>query len=322
MSGARSSQRRGARRRRLRRGFTLLELLVALGLSSLMIAVLALAMHHTSRAGRVSMERVERERALVPALEALRGDALRAVAVAELPGFFAATRVEEPLAAGGFARVDALELTLLQGEPPRLVRARWTVGWDPETERGWLWRELVPVSPGELPLELAHLGSTPAAPEEPLLVQSGVSRFALGLPAGAAERDPPLATEPPLAGELVAQGVAGPLQHDTLLAPAGALEALPPGALVWLRDERTDGPPAFREGYYPFLRAEGDEVVLTRRVGWARQVAYRAAWLPAHVSLDLTAGGASQRVILPLGAGAARLLDEAARAGRGRQEPP
>lgn len=306
------------------RGFTLLEALVALGLAGLMIGVVALATQRFSRTSQATLRRIEERQTLQPALAALRRDASLAVALPDLSGFFAATRQEQPGPDGALARTDALELTLLAGQPPRLRRARWSVGWDPAAGSGWLWREDLPVSAAELPPELGHLASSEPPVQEQLL--AGVTRFALATgEREAALRDPPALGEPPLAEGLVLAGLASRLEHDTLLVTPGALESLAPGALVWLRHERTDGPPSFRPGWYPFLRAEGERVVLARRVAWARQVAYRAARLPARVALELTAGGTDERAVLALGAGASPLLEEAARLDRlglGQGEPP
>lgn len=306
------------------RGFTLLEALVALGLAGLMIGVVALATQRFSRTSQATLRRIEERQALQPALAALRRDASLAVALPDLSGFFAATRQEQPGPEGALARTDALELTLLAGQPPRLRRARWSVGWDPAAGSGWLWREELPVSAAELPPELGHLASTEPPVQEQLL--AGVTRFALATgDREAALRDPPAVGEPPLADGLVLAGLASRLEHDTLLVSPGALESLAPGALVWLRHERTDGPPSFRPGWYPFLRAEGERVVLARRVAWAEQVAYRAARLPARVAFELAVEGANERAVLALGAGAAPLLDEAARLDRlglGAGEPP
>lgn len=307
-----------------RRGFTLLEALVALGLAGLMVGVVALATQRFSRTSQATLRRIEERQTLQPALAALRRDASLAVALPDLSGFFAATRQEQPGPDGALTRTDALELTLLAGQPPRLRRARWSVGWDPAAGSDWLWREDLPVSAAELPPELGHLASAEPPAQEQLL--AGVTRFALATgDRQAALRDPPAAGEPPLAEGLVLAGLASRLEHDTLLVTPGALESLAPGALVWLRHERTDGPPSFRPGWYPFLRAEGERVVLARRVAWAQQVAYRAARLPARVGLELAAGGGSERAVLALGAGAAPLLDEAARLDRlglGGGEPP
>lgn len=300
------------------RGFTLLELMAALGLSSLLIGVVALAVHHTSRAGRETTRKIDARRTLGEPVERMQEDASRALAVADLPAFFGATRVEAPLLNGGTVRTDAFELTLLAGDPPRLVRVCWSVSWDPAAERGWLCRETTPVGAGELPPALAWLAST--APPERELVLSNVAALELAVGDASGEVAPPLASEPPLAPGLVASGVGGPLRHVELGVPPGALEQVPPGSLVWLRDQRTSGAPAFEEGWFLLDRVEADRAILGERVSWAERVAYRAARLPRHLAVDLIAAGSRVRAVLPLASRREQgVFEEAARVAG---EPP
>lgn len=296
--------------RRLLRAFTILELMVALALSSFLIGVVALATHHASRAGQETTRKIEARRVLGPPLERMQEDASRALALADLAGFFSANRIDTTLLDGSQVRTDAFELTLLDGDPPRLTRVRWSVGWDPVAEEGWLWRETTPVSAGELPAGLSWLASS--APPAREIVLSDVGSFALTIGDGPVELDPP-AVGGSLPG-LVIDGVGGPLTHDELGVPALLLEQVPPGTLVWLRDQVTSGAPGLTEGWYRLDRVEGDKAVLGERVGWAERVAFRTARLPRHLGVDTQASGLRARTVLPLAARREQqVFEEAAR---------
>lgn len=303
---------------RRRGGFTLLELLVCLGLSTVLLGVIAAAVQGTIDVRDQALTRVDGQRGVSAALDVLGRDAARAVAPPDLSRSFVVTCHDEPRAdpTAPAAHVDALELVILDASG--LQRVRYSVAWDPAQDAGYLWREQAPVAPGELVGPLRALAGTVRA-GAPELLLSGVTRLRVRVPdaSGVTTADP--------VGGLLDGDVAlawtgrGAVVHDRLtLAPDAPAEALRPGALLWLQDDalaQAGTPP----GYYPVLRAEGGQVTLGRSAGLCERAVVRARWLPARVQLELEAEGQlhALELCLPASAHVARLTTDAWLAVRG-----
>lgn len=274
---------------RRRAAFTILELLVCVGLSTLLMGVIVVAFRSTLDVRDHALDRLDRERTTAAVGARLATDALTALAPPDLPRFFSITCSVQP------AHLDALELTVL--EPDGLARVRYAVAWDVASQTGFLWRERTPVLAGELPSVMRPLASR-AAPETTLLL-SDVTRFQVRVPdAAGVPLDPPGGL---LDGDVALSWAGRALVvHDRLTIPPGAPPAaLRPGSLVWLRDDAV-GRSGIDAGFYPILRCETGVATLAHRAGSCDQAAARTRWLPARLIVDLVAGGQVQALDLRL----------------------
>lgn len=297
-----------------RRGFTLLELLVAVALSSILVGVLALTFQAVTRAYDTSQARLDAARAVGAALDRLERDWQLAVAVPDpaAPGL-EVSLAPDPATLDGpdgpaLLRHDRLGLLVLEqvdldgdGAPDqaRAARVRWEVVWDAAREEGALVRvaspATVPGAPG-LPTLAAEVR------EEVLrgVVEVRLRPWLDAPPQAEAFRDPPPAGDlAALRARLVHQGVDGTVASFDLCTPA-PLARLEAGALVRLEDTRA--PPRFDAGLYAVRqrrtfddgRDPPHRLVLTTPPGDARGgVRYTAAWLPValQATLDVRSPG-------------------------------
>ncbi|MCO5171275.1 MAG: prepilin-type N-terminal cleavage/methylation domain-containing protein [Planctomycetes bacterium] len=285
-----------------RRGFTLLELLVAVALSTILIGVLALTFQAVTRARDTSVARLDAARTVGAALDRLERDWRLAVAVPDpaAPGLevsLSAAPVQVDGPAGPVVlRHDALSLLVLEqvdldgdGAPDqaRVSRVRWEVAWDAGREEGTLLRIASPVAVPGAP----GLPTLPAEVREEVLrsvVEVRLRPWLDASPEAEAFRDPPPAGDlAALRARLVHQGVDGTVASFDLCTPAPLLR-IEPDALVRLEDTRA--PPRFDRGLYTVRqrrtfddgRDPPHRLVLTTPPGDARGgVRYTAAWLPA-----------------------------------------
>lgn len=294
----------------IRRGFTLVELLVAMALSTILIGVMAATFQYVSRAHDTTVSRLDAARASAAALERLERDWRLAVAAPDpaAPGLEVSLAATPVVLEGQPLRHDLLSLVVLEpvdldrdGAPDatQVSRVRWQVEWDAAREEGVLVRT---ASPASLP-GAPGLPTLPADVREDVLRAVVEARFLPWLdapPAPEAFRDPPAPADlPALRARLLRQGSDGALASYELCTPA-PLGGIDPGALVRLEDTRT--PPRFDEGLYTVrLRQVSADpslpphrLVLTTPPGDAPGgVRYTAAWLPPALfaALDVRARG-------------------------------
>lgn len=300
------------------RAFTLLELLIAVALSTIILGVLAATFQYVTRAYDTSLARLDATRDTIDALERLDQDWARAAATPD-PGA-AGVEVHQPAVTPTLAgpsgpvtlRHDVLTLTILEPidadedgavDRTRAARVRWSVEWDAAKEEGLLVRTASPVS-------------IPGAPGLPTLAAAEREEVLAGVvevrhlpwidapPDGDAFRDPPTeAALPAWRARLFHEGADASITSFEL-ATATPLQRLEPGALVRLSDTRT--PARFDQGLYTVrLRqtATGPRphrLVLTTPPGDAPAgVRYTAAWLPPslHTILDVRSRSAKGPVV-------------------------
>lgn len=279
-----------------RGGFTLVELLVCVGLSTILLGVVAVSFRSTLDVRDHALARVEGEQRAAAAMERLEGDGRRAAAPPDLTRFFLLACTEQPRSRSSTpAHIDALEMVIM--EPGGLVRVRYSVAWDPARDAGFLWYERAGVGPDELPGALRSLASS-APREEPRVLLYGVTGFRVRLvdETGHAH-DPPGGF---LDGEVsLAWSGRGAVVHDRLVLTDAPPAALRPGALLWLRDDVV-GRPGLDPGYYPVARVDGRAVTLARRAGACDRAAVRARWLPERLVIEVQARGKTHAINLPL----------------------
>lgn len=314
------SDRRGSISRT--NAFTLVELMVAIALSTILIGVLAATFQYVTRAYDTSLAKLDATRATQAALERLDRDWGLAVATPDPTS----TGVEATLTATPVVvdwtgvnttlRHDVLSLLILEPEDvdrdgaidrTRVSRVRWTVEWDAARETGTLVRvaspATVPGAPG-LPTLADEV-------REVVLADVVEVRFQLWMDQGA---DPDAFREPPPADQVqtlrdrfVYQGADATISSFQLCTPI--LETLPhlgPGATVRLEDTRA--PARFDQGLYTVRLRQVEtgtplppnRLVLTTPPGDADGgVRYTAAWLPAsaHALLDVRTRGPQGPII-------------------------
>lgn len=295
-------------------GFTLVELMVAIALSTILIGVLAATFQYVTRAYDTSLTRLDSTRATQAALERLDRDWGLAVATPDPTRAGAeASLSPTPVVVDwtGVAttlRHDVLSLLILEPEDAdrdgaidraRASRVRWTVEWDAARETGVLVRT---ASPARVP-GAPGLPTLPAEEREVVLADVVEARFQLWMdqaPEPDAFRDPPAAADlPALRARFVHQGADATISSFQLCTPA-ALTHIGPGATVRLEDTRS--PARFDQGLYTVRLRQVDaapplppnRLVLTTPPGDASgDVRYTAAWLPAsaHALLDVRSRG-------------------------------
>lgn len=302
------------------RAFTLVELMVAIALSTILIGVLAATFQYVTRAYDTSLARLDATRATQAALERLDRDWGLAVATPDpAQAGIEASLSPTPVVVDwtGLAttlRHDVLSLTILEPDDAdrdgvidraRASRVRWTVEWDAAREAGTLVRVASPVTVPGAP----GLPTLPAEVREVVLADVVEARFQLWLdqaPDPDAFRDPPAAADlPALRARFLYQAADATISSFHLCTPA-ALTKLGPGTTVRLEDTRA--PARFDQGLYTVRLRQVEtgsplppnRLVLTTPPGDASGgVRYTAAWLPssAHALLDVRSRGPQGPII-------------------------
>jgi len=279
--------------RRPRRRFTLVEVLVSVSLGLILVGVVAALFQQSSTAGERVNDSLTRALHLDAAWLELRGGAQRAVAVGELADFLRVEQREVELA-GAPTRLDLCEWVELD-PAGHLDRVRFEVEWNAVQERGLLWRQRQPVEASELPLELRRLASS--RPPEAKLLVTGVTALRIQVVTEAGLEEAPLSPPPDWCDRFRCEGTATGVLHDRLTLGAAAAPGVSRSQLLYLSDDRV-GPPRFPQGYYWVAGCVGDQLTLSTRVGLAKPVAYRGAYLPAALRIELQAGATKGRVTL------------------------
>lgn len=296
------------------RAFTLIELMIAIALSTILLGVLAATFEYVTRAYDTSLSRLDATRDTLVALERLDQDWARAAATPDpsAPGVEVHQVATPALLEGPSGPVplrhDVLTLTVLEPidadedgavDRTRASRVRWTVEWDAATEGGVLVRTASPVTiPG------APGMPTVAAPVREEVLRGVVEvRFLPWIdapPDAEAFRDPP--AEAALAEwreRLFYRGDDASIASFDL-ATQTPLSRLEPGATLRLED--TVSPARFDVGLYTVrVRQTGPGVrphrlALTTPPGDAPAgVRYTAAWLPTSLNAILDVRSRSAR---------------------------